>query len=49
MAKTKLVLRVPTVGKRVGDEIEVDTAAEADALVANGTARRKSAAKSEKD
>ena len=49
MAKTKLILRVPTLGAQRGDEIEVD-ATEVDALVANGTARRKVAApKSEKD
>lgn len=47
MAKTKLVLRFPTVGKKRGDEIEVD-ADQVDALVENGTARRKTS-KSVKD
>ena len=48
MAKVKLVLRVPTLGKKRGDEIEVDDAATADRLVADGTARR-APKKSEKD
>lgn len=47
MAKVKLILRVPTVGKKRGDEIEVDDAATAERLVANGTARRPT--KSSKD
>ena len=48
---TKLVLRVPTVGKAAGEEIDVKDAETADALVRNGTARRKVAAskKSDKD
>lgn len=37
----KLILRVPTVGKVVGDEIEVADKKAADALVANGSARPK--------
>ena len=50
MSKVKVVLRVPTLGARRGDEIEVDSAEVADALVANGTARRvKPGPKSEKD
>lgn len=50
MAKTKLILRVPSAGLQRGDEIEVEDAATADELVANGTARRApKAAKSEKD
>lgn len=49
MSKTKLRLRFPTVGKKAGDEIEVD-AATAEALVANGSAVRvKSAPQSKKD
>lgn len=40
MSKVKVVLRVPTMGARVGDTIEVEDAETADALVANGTARR---------
>ena len=50
MSKVKVVLRYPTVGAKAGDEIEVDSAEVADALVANGTARRvKPGPKSEKD
>ena len=46
----KVVLRVPTVGAGVGDVIEVADTKAADALVANGTARRvKPGPKSEKD
>lgn len=46
----KVVLRVPTKGKKVGDELEVADKATADALVANGTARRVNPGpKSEKD
>ena len=41
----KLILRVPTVGAKPGDEIEVSDKETADALVANGTARRASSAK----
>lgn len=37
MANVKVTLRVPTVGKKRGDVIEVDKA-EADRLVANGSA-----------
>jgi hypothetical protein len=36
---TKIKLRVPTLGKNVGDVIEVESKAEADRLIANGTAR----------
>jgi hypothetical protein len=39
MASVKLTLRVPTLGKKRGDEIEVATQEEADRLIANGTAR----------
>ena len=35
----KLQLKVPTVGKKRGDVIEVADKAAADALIANGTAR----------
>lgn len=35
----KVKLRVPTVGKKAGDVIEVANQAEADRLVADGTAR----------
>ena len=46
----KLILRVPTVGKARGDEIEVADKATADALVANGSAKRvKPGPKSDKD
>lgn len=41
----KLILNFPTVGAKAGDEIEVKDKATADALVANGTARRASAKK----
>jgi hypothetical protein len=41
----KLILRVPTFGAKAGEEIEVSDKETADALVANGTARRASAAK----
>lgn len=37
MAKTKVTLRYPTVGKKAGDVIEVEKE-QADALVANGSA-----------
>lgn len=37
---TKVVLRVPTMGKKRGEVIEVESITAADALVANGTARR---------
>lgn len=40
----KLILNVPTVGAKAGDEIEVADKDTADALVANGTARRMTAA-----
>jgi len=36
---TKVRLRVPTVGKKVGDVIEVESKAAADRLIADGTAR----------
>lgn len=50
MAAIKLTLRVPTKGLKAGDEITVDSADAADALVANGTAKRsKATPKSEKD
>jgi hypothetical protein len=46
----KVILRVPTVGAGVGDEIEVADAKTADALVANGSAKRvKPGPKSDKD
>lgn len=45
----KVVLRVPTVGAGVGDEIEVADKATADALVANGSAKRVKPGKSDKD
>jgi hypothetical protein len=46
----KLILRVPTVGKKAGEEIEVADKATVDALVANGTAKRvKPGPKSDKD
>ena len=38
MSKTKVILRVNTVGAKSGDEIEVDDAATAQALVDNGHA-----------
>lgn len=41
----KLILNVPTVGYNAGDEIEVADKDTADALVANGSARRATAAK----
>jgi hypothetical protein len=43
---TRLILLVPTVGAKPGDEIEVVDKATADALVANGSARRAPAKKS---
>jgi hypothetical protein len=48
---SKLILRVPTMGKKAGEEIDVKDVETADALVANGTARRKAAVpkKSDKD
>lgn len=50
MSKVKVVLRVPTVGAGVGDEIEVESAEVADRLVANGSAKRvKPGPKSDKD
>ena len=50
MAGVKLILRVPSAGLKIGDEITVENAEAADALVANGTARRaKPGAKSDKD
>lgn len=46
----RVVLRVPTLGKQVGDELEVADKATADRLVANGSAKRvKAGPKSEKD
>jgi hypothetical protein len=48
MASVKLRLLFPTVGKKRGDVIEVEKA-EADRLVANGSARVEKAGKSEKD
>lgn len=49
MANVKVQLRVPTVGHKRGDVLEVDKAT-ADALVANGSARAvKAEKKSEKD
>jgi hypothetical protein len=46
----KVVLRVPTLGKQVGDVLEVADKATADRLVANGSAKRvKPAPKSDKD
>lgn len=49
MAGVKVTLRVPTMGAKVGDEIEVADAATADALVASGAAKRvKAAPKSDK-
>jgi hypothetical protein len=46
----KVILRVPTLGANVGDEIEVANAETADALVANGSAKRvKPGPKSDKD
>lgn len=46
----KVILRVPTLDAGVGDEIEVADAATADALVANGSAKRvKPGPKSDKD
>lgn len=38
MASVKMTLRVPTVGKKRGDVIEVADQETADALVANGSA-----------
>ncbi len=50
MAGVKVVLRVPTVGKKAGETIEVADKATADALVANGSAKRvKPDPKSDKD
>ena len=50
MAKTKLILRVNTVGAKAGDEIEVADADAAQALVDNGHAFRKAdAPQSKKD
>ncbi|MGE5500292.1 MAG: hypothetical protein ACM3W4_00010 [Ignavibacteriales bacterium] len=40
----KLILNFPTIGANAGDEIEVSDKATADALVANGSARRAPAA-----
>lgn len=45
----KLILRVNTVGAKAGDEIEVEDKDTADYLVANGHARRASAAKKSAD
>ena len=46
----KVILRVPTKGAKAGDELTVADAATADALVANGSAKRvKPGPKSEKD
>jgi hypothetical protein len=45
----KLILNVPTIGANAGDEIEVSDKDTADALVANGSARRASAAKKAAD
>ena len=45
----KMILRVPSAGLKRGDEIEVENAEAADALVSNGTARRKPAAKKSSD
>ena len=42
MAKIKMTLRVPTLGKQVGDTIEVDDAETADRLERNGSALRAS-------
>ena len=49
MTKPKVTLRVPTVGHKVGDQIEVADAETADQMVALGQAVRVSRAKSEKD
>ena len=46
---TKVRLRVPTMGKKRGDVIEVESITAAEALVANGTARRLPEEKSSKD
>ena len=43
----KLILRVPTRGAKAGDEIEVSDKDAAEALIANGSARRASSKKSE--
>ena len=48
MANVKVELRFPTVGKQRGDVIEVDKA-EAERLIANGSARPVKAVKSDKD
>ena len=40
MAKTKLILLVPTVGKKAGDEIEVDDTDTAERLIESRSARR---------
>lgn len=45
----KLILRVPTMGAKAGDEIEVADKATADALVANGSAVRAGATKKAAD
>lgn len=48
MSKSKVILRVNTVGKRAGDELEVD-AETAQYLVDNGHARRVSGAAKPKE
>ena len=48
MAKIKMTLRVPTLGKQVGDTIEVEDAETAERLERNGSALRASR-KTEKD
>jgi len=35
----RVILRVPTLGKKAGEEIEVENKETADQLIANGTAR----------
>lgn len=50
MTRPKVVLRVPTVGHKAGDTIEVADAATADQMVELGQASRvKGGAKSDKD
>lgn len=45
----KLILRVATAGAKPGDEIEVADKETADALIANGSARRAGATKKSAD
>ena len=46
---TKLILRVPTLGSKAGDEIQVADADTAEELVRNGTARKPTPASKSKE